>query len=117
MTGEVIDPGSLDADLVIGADGVRSRVRGLVDAQAAEQAPTPYVALRGIRSGTPASAEIGEYWGCGLLAGLLPMSGDRTYWFKTHRSELAEPFEASEVIAEARERFAGAASVVRGALG
>ncbi|GGB30809.1 salicylate hydroxylase [Flexivirga endophytica] len=116
VTEEVTDPESLDADLVIGADGVRSRVRGLVEPSAAERVGTPYVALRGIRSGTTRSADIGEYWGGGLLAGLVPIAGDRTYWFTTHRSELTEPFEVQHVLDEARERFAGAAPGIRRAL-
>lgn len=113
VTEEVTDPASLDADLVIGADGVRSRVRGLVDPRAAERVATPYIALRGIRSGTTSSTDIGEYWGSGLLAGMVPIAGDRTYWFTTHRSELVEPFEAPQVLAEALDRFSAAAPVIR----
>ncbi|WP_289231686.1 FAD-dependent monooxygenase [Barrientosiimonas endolithica] len=115
----VADPGSLDADLVIGADGVRSVVRGLVHPRGAERVETPYVALRGVRpAATPSLA--GEYWGRGLIFGLMPFgpSGSkREYWFTTHRSELGpEPLDVATVLAEARERFADAARVVRGAL-
>lgn len=110
---EVTDPSTLDADLVIGADGVRSRVRGLVAPHAAERVSTPYVALRGISPGAPAPVEVGEYWGGGLLGGIVPVADERTYWFTTHRSELAEPFETQDVLAEARERFAGAAPALR----
>lgn len=113
VTAEVTDPAALDTDLVIGADGVRSRVRGLIDRRAAERVATPYVALRGIRSGTTTSDDVGEYWGGGLLAGMVPMTGDRTYWFTTHRSALVEPFEASQVVDEARDRFSAAAPVIR----
>ncbi|WP_446666862.1 FAD-dependent monooxygenase [Flexivirga sp. B27] len=113
VTDEVTDPSSLDADLVIGADGVRSRVRGLVDARAADRVATPYVALRGIRCGAPQPDEVGEYWGGGLLAGVVPIADERTYWFTTHRSALVEPFEVSQVLDEARERFVTAAPVAR----
>lgn len=116
MTEEVADPAALDADLVVGADGVRSRVRGLLDPRAAERVATPYVALRGIRSDTTAFTDIGEYWGGGLLAGIVPIAGDRTYWFTTHRSALVEPFEASQVLAEAVEKYSSAAPVIRRAL-
>lgn len=61
LTEEVTDPQTLDADLVIGADGVRSRVRGLVAPHGAQRVATPYVALRGIRAGLPAAGQAGEY--------------------------------------------------------
>ena len=44
----VDDPRELDADVVVGADGVRSRVRGIVDPRRAERRATPWVTLRGI---------------------------------------------------------------------
>lgn len=109
---EVADPEALDADLIVGADGVRSRVRGLVEPRAADRVRTPYVALRGIRSGTADHDMVGEYWGEGLLFGQLPVSRDRTYWFTTHWSELEEPLDGAAALAEARERFAGAAPVI-----
>ncbi|MBB2893959.1 FAD-dependent monooxygenase [Flexivirga oryzae] len=110
---EVTDPASLDADLVIGADGVRSQVRGLVVPHAAARVATPYLALRGIRSGTVPPGDAGEYWGRGLLAGLVPIGGGRTYWFTSHRSELSEPLDLAVVLAEARDRFADAAPAIR----
>ncbi|HWC23143.1 MAG TPA: NAD(P)/FAD-dependent oxidoreductase [Flexivirga sp.] len=113
LTEEVTHPATLDADLIVGADGVRSRVRGLVEPSAAERVATSYVALRGIRCGTPGSGEVGEYWGGGRLCGIAPMPGDRTYWFTTHRSTLTEPFEVAQVLDEAREQFTSAAPVVR----
>lgn len=115
-TEEVLDPASMDAELVVGADGVRSRVRGLVEPRAASRVATPYLALRGIRSGTTKTEDAGEYWGRGLLAGLVPIAGDRTYWFTSHRSRLDEPLDLAEVLDEARDRFAGAAPAVRRAL-
>ncbi|MGN6413878.1 FAD-dependent monooxygenase [Flexivirga sp.] len=112
VAGEVTDPAVLDADLVVGADGVRSRVRGLVEARAAKRVPTSYVALRGIRAGAPAPDEVGEYWGGGRLCGIAPMARERSYWFTTHRSALVEPFEVAAVLEEARSRFADAAPAV-----
>lgn len=113
---EILDPRNLDADLVVGADGVRSRVRGLVEPQAAERLRTPYLALRGIADEPATESTEGEYWGDGKLFGIAPMSADRTYWFSTHRSELDEPLDPADALAEARDRFAAAAPQVRGLL-
>lgn len=110
---EVTDPAALDADLVVGADGVRSRVRGMVDSRAAERSGTPYLALRGIGRRRPEPGSVGEYWGGGLLFGIVPMPGGQTYWFSTHRSDLAEPLDLDAVLAETRERFASAAEAPR----
>lgn len=109
----VTDPTTLDADLVVGADGVRSRVRALVHPPAAERRATPWLALRGIHPEPPLPGTVGEYWGPGGLAGITPL-GAGTYWFTTHRSTLGpEPLDVREALAEAREHFADAAPAVR----
>lgn len=114
VPGEVLDPADLEADLVVGCDGVRSRVRGLVQPSAADRVETPWIALRGTLPHPPEQVDVGEYWGPGQLFGLVPMRDDTSYWFSTHRSTLGpEPLDASTVIAEARATFAGAAPVIR----
>ncbi|OLT19059.1 hypothetical protein BJF80_13555 [Serinicoccus sp. CUA-874] len=108
---EVEDPTALDADLVVGADGVRSQVRGLV--QRADRVATPWVALRGL-AGPADPAEVGEYWGPDRLFGLVPLDARRSYWFTTHRSDLGpEPLEVPEVLAQARTRFGGDCATIR----
>lgn len=108
----VRDPAALDADLVVGADGVRSRVRALVHPPAAERRETPWLALRGIHPGPPDAGSVGEYWGPSRLAGITPLPG-ATYWFTTHRSTLGpEPLDVAEALAEARQRFAGSVPAV-----
>lgn len=47
------------------------------------------------------------------MFGLVPVNGDRTYWFSTHRSELSEPLAVPDALAEARTEFAAAAPVIR----
>lgn len=115
VTTDVTDPSALDEDLVVGADGIRSRVRTLVHprgAAAAERRASPFVALRGVTTVEPAPGTAGEYWGPGLLFGIVPTRG-QTYFFTSHRSDLGpEPLDPSTVLAEARVRFAGTAPAI-----
>lgn len=119
--GERIDDArALDADLVVGADGVRSSVRGVVAPAAGPRLSTPWVALRGV---APRVGELDgrhhvarEFWGSAGLFGDAPVSAGR-YWFTAHRSALGpEPLDARLVLREAREVFADAAPLVRATL-
>lgn len=113
---EVSDPASLAADVVVGADGVRSRVRGLVDPGRTERVETPWVALRGRLGTPPRPGTAGEYWGPGLLVGLVPSPGGGS-WFTAHASVLGpEPLDVAAVLAEARGLATGAAGPVHRAL-
>lgn len=114
------DPARLDAHVVVGADGVRSRVRGVVDPRAAARIETPYVTLRGMIPQGSLADELrplaGEYWGAGVMFGLAPV-GAGLYWFTGHRSSLGpEPLSPVEVLAEARQLLRGAAPQVRAVL-
>lgn len=108
----------LGVDLVVGADGVRSVVRGLVHPAAAERRETPYVVLRGMTATPLPAGAAGEYWGRDRLAGLVPL-GEGAYWFTTHRSADpgTEPLDPAHVLAGVRARFADAAPAVREVLG
>ncbi|YAL83189.1 FAD-dependent monooxygenase [Dermacoccaceae bacterium W4C1] len=117
VTENVGDPTALDADLVIGADGVRSVVRPLVRTEAGERIASDFIALRGLQDRSPDPAVVGEYWGRGRMFGIVPVGADRTYWFTAHRSDLGpEPLDASEVLAQARAEFRDAAPVVSATL-
>lgn len=114
------DPTRIDADVVVGADGVRSRVRAMVDPRAAARIETPYVTLRGMIPEGSLADELrplaGEYWGAGVMFGLAPV-GAGLYWFTGHRSSLGpEPLSPVEVLAEVRQLLRGAAPQVRAAL-
>lgn len=69
-----------DADLVIGADGIRSRVR----ASLPQDRPTRrsgYGVWRALTS-RPVPVDIGgETWGAGERFGLVPLKDGRVYWF------------------------------------
>lgn len=111
----VDDPAALRADLVVGADGVRSVVRRSAFGTHLVPRATPWLALRGLLPGSPPVA--GEFWGSGDLAGVVPAPGDRTYWFTTHVSALgaapaggqrwtsSPPVDAAEALDEARRVF------------
>lgn len=112
VSGAVTDPQELDADLVVGADGVRSRVRALVHPPAAQRVESPFVTLRGLLEQPPDPGDIGEYWGGGRVFGLAPTVRG-SYWFTAHRSDLGpEPLDVGQVLDEASTRFADAAPVI-----
>jgi 2-polyprenyl-6-methoxyphenol hydroxylase-like FAD-dependent oxidoreductase len=78
----------LEADLVVGADGLRSVTRSVLLCDG-EPRPAGIVAFRGV---TPADEPVacGEWWGPGAIAGLLPLTGGRAYWYVAARDrELA----------------------------
>ncbi|MEM0961042.1 MAG: FAD-dependent monooxygenase [Bacteroidota bacterium] len=75
----------VDADLVVGADGIRSTVRRFVTGS--DEAPVyrGYPVWRGIGP-LPSSfvpGEIAETWGDGLRFGLLDVGDGRAYWYAT----------------------------------
>lgn len=107
-TEEVSDPfalaAELGADLVVGADGVRSIVRRTTW-PGSDPTDTGWVALRGVLDGTTATTT--EYWGPGRLFGITPHPHG-TNWFAAFRSDAVPAGLASaELLADARDRFRG----------
>lgn len=106
-TEEVADPfalaDELGADLVVGADGVRSIVRRATW-PGSDPTDTGWVALRGVLDGTTSTTT--EYWGPGQLFGITPHPHG-TNWFAAFRSDAApEDAGAAPLLADATERFA-----------
>lgn len=87
---------SLEADVLIGADGIGSKVRtGLLD----DGPPTPsgLLAYRALTDPPPFEFAMGEYWGsCGCF-GAVQLDGDRFYWFATKRGDAREAPEADPI--------------------
>lgn len=73
------------ADLLVGADGIRTKVRTLIFGEE-EPRYSGYTAWRGIASLGHSSISIGatsESWGQGARFGIVPIGHDRVYWFCT----------------------------------
>ncbi|CAI3805385.1 FAD-dependent monooxygenase [Pseudarthrobacter sp. MM222] len=100
-----------ESDLVVGADGVHSRVRRAVWGERSRARLSPYLALRGILDVPVPPDAGGEYWGRGQLFGITPASRGRTYWYASYRSDLGpDGIDVGEALALTRERFSGPAA-------
>jgi 2-polyprenyl-6-methoxyphenol hydroxylase-like FAD-dependent oxidoreductase len=102
-------PATVDADLVVAADGVRSRLRGALFPDHPGPAYAGYTVWRGLvpaeaaeRIGVP--ARLSETWGRGSRFGHAPIGDGRAYWYAF---ENAEPDAAHEhSVAALVSRFA-----------
>ncbi|WP_129663003.1 FAD-dependent monooxygenase [Phytoactinopolyspora endophytica] len=96
--------GVLEADLVVGADGIRSVVRKALW----EQDPTPryvgYTAWRLVADPGERLSAGGETWGRGERVGLAPLPDGRTYMFGVANAAEGERSADGE-LAELRRRF------------
>jgi 2-polyprenyl-6-methoxyphenol hydroxylase-like FAD-dependent oxidoreductase len=95
-----------EADVVIGADGIRSAVRtGLLGPD--EPRYSGYTCWRGIcpRPASVAPGYIGEWWGRGQRLGITTIPDDRVYWFATKNAPPNE--HAPDERAHLQSLFAG----------
>jgi 2-polyprenyl-6-methoxyphenol hydroxylase-like FAD-dependent oxidoreductase len=71
----------IDADLIVGADGIHSVTRTVVAGEV-EPRPAGYGAWRGVAStGDLTPLEASETLGAGRRFGLVPLTRERTYWY------------------------------------
>jgi len=113
---QVDDPTTLDADLVVAADGARSVVRGRVWGQTPRD--TGIVAIRGVVATPPdmPGDRMHEYWGEGMLFGVAPNRlphGVGTNWYASARRGADTPEQA---LSWARAAYAGFPPLVRATL-
>jgi 2-polyprenyl-6-methoxyphenol hydroxylase-like FAD-dependent oxidoreductase len=90
------DGESTEADLVVGADGVRSSVRASLLGDGSPR----HSGLLGYRSIIEMPQEglrLGEYWGARREFGLVPVDGGRLYWFATRPGAEDEPAEPNPI--------------------
>jgi 2-polyprenyl-6-methoxyphenol hydroxylase-like FAD-dependent oxidoreductase len=94
--------------LLVGADGVHSVVRSVVDESRADARLTPYLAVRGVVPVTLPVEHHGEHWGRGLLFGASPHRSG-TNWYASFRSDLGpRHVDVAEALHAARRQLAGA---------
>lgn len=76
-----------EADLVVAADGLHSRFRASVAPGEPGVRDSGYTAWRGLAARTPemdaaiAEGVVSETWGRGTRFGIVPIDGERIYWF------------------------------------
>ena len=80
------DGADREAELIVGADGIQSTVRAELIGDG-EPRRSGIVAVRGVVL-SPAPVPAGEWWGPGTVAGLLPLTGGRVYWYLAARGTL-----------------------------
>ena len=105
---EVTDPAGLGADLVVGADGVRSTVRGALWPDQPPAAYRGYTAWRALVPDTGGDLDLdgaSETWGRGERFGIVPVGNGRTYVYATANAEPGA--RAQDELAELRRRFGG----------
>ncbi len=83
----------VQADVVVGADGIHSVIRTAI-AGAAAPRYAGYTCWRGVCR-RPAAVEpgyMGEWWGCGRRLGITAIPEDRVYWFAVENAPPAAQF-------------------------
>lgn len=96
---------TVDADVVVASDGVRSRVRSIVFGDTAPRF-AGYVCFRGVCA-RPAGLEcgyLGEWWGRGQRFGITALPNDLVYWWATVNVE--RPDVTHDIDATLIHRFA-----------
>ncbi|MEV6523956.1 FAD-dependent monooxygenase [Longispora sp. NPDC051575] len=96
-----------DADLVVGADGIGSAIRGLL-APRSLLLDTGHVAWRALvpAGRAPTGATFGETLGAGLRFGCAPLGPDGVYWYATAPGPARSTPPAAQ-LRELADRFAG----------
>ncbi|HUF25177.1 MAG TPA: FAD-dependent monooxygenase [Vicinamibacterales bacterium] len=101
------DGAEMEAALLIGADGLRSRVRAAMhgDEPLRYSGQTSWRAIAE-PAGLPDTGRMTESWGPGLRFGIVPLTGGRVYWFAV-AEEPSGGRDAGGVGATLRAKFEG----------
>jgi 2-polyprenyl-6-methoxyphenol hydroxylase-like FAD-dependent oxidoreductase len=100
---ETADHPPVEADLVVAADGLRSRIRASLHPEYAGPHYAGYTSWRGVTS-VPVELDgvAGETWGAGERFGILPLRDGRVYWFAVANLPASRRIDAH---AEVQRRF------------
>lgn len=93
------------ADLVVGADGLRSRVREHVWPDGPRPCYAGFTAWRGVTDEPFGLSAAGVTWGSGCEFGMVPLPDGRVYWFAT--ANVPESYDVADEVTEVGRRFAG----------
>ena len=111
------------ADMVIGADGARSLTRAYVQTEGAPEIVREYSGYTNFNGLVPVNPAIGAadawttYVGDGKRAAVMPVAGDRFYfWFDVPQPD-GVPYDPTEGTAPLQEAFAGWAPGVQALIG
>lgn len=120
---EALDPGDpegrpavvagREADLVVGADGMRSAVRSVLF-PAVRPVHSGYASWRAVVPGAYGDVALRQYWGPHAEFGVLRVAADETYWYGY--VAMPERTRLRDELAAARARFDGWAEPVRDVL-
>jgi 2-polyprenyl-6-methoxyphenol hydroxylase-like FAD-dependent oxidoreductase len=108
VTARFADGQQTRADVLIGADGINSTVRGLAFGSGSPRY-SGYTAWRAVTSFSPEQVreKAGETWGCGARFGIAPMSEGRVYWFASVNAQAGAIVPAGRRKAHLLRRFRG----------
>jgi 2-polyprenyl-6-methoxyphenol hydroxylase-like FAD-dependent oxidoreductase len=95
---------TLEAELLVGADGLRSAVRRTMRGEEPVRY-AGYTSWRALVDGWPAAVRFTESWGAGARFGIVPLRAGRVYWFAAADAPegLRDPADA---VGALRTRFA-----------
>ncbi|MEH1101941.1 FAD-dependent monooxygenase [Micromonospora sp. CPCC 205561] len=96
-------PVRASADLVVGADGIRSTVRGLLWPEAAAPTHIGVTAWRGVTPAWDGDLVVAISWDRGAEFGMVPLVDGRVYWFAAVNAAPGGP--AGDERARVRDRF------------
>lgn len=98
---------TLAADLLVGADGVRSVVRSAVWPEAPGPVRVGSTAWRGVSRDPVLSREPEVSWGPGTEVGLVPLEDGRVYWYVSVTDDRIEPLSPAGAHGDALAQAGG----------
>lgn len=97
---------SLDADLVVAADGIHSGIRDQLWPDGAKPAFSGVTAWRGVtKDAFRGELVLSQTWGDGVELGIVPLTDGRVYWFVASAAPEGQHFP--DELAVVRQRYGG----------